>query len=320
MNVCELSSFFSFFPVCFVYPLYKMIVGHKRDLFIIIMLIIAAFLFVWCTKGMPYTLAKITLLSNSQSGRSVVALECICMLLIFRSVCIWCSENNSIIVGLIVSISAAVLIVLRLYKLAPEYYETYMIVTEIVILILIFWGIWHLNNTYVKNMWMILMVGVALVSGLLVNPVRRGADDVKSISQLNMVREIHESDPDALWVFANKTFPSTNAPLLVGAPTVNSTNVYPDLERWHVLDKDGRYESVYNRYAHIVIELVDGHDEVDLFDEPIRDDLIKMNATADDLRNIDVKYIFTPDGTLDSSKYKMLDSDNGYYVYSVISE
>ena len=41
---------------------------------------------------------------------------------------------------------------------------------------------------------------------------------------------------------------------MVGAKTVNSVNVYPDLDKWHVIDPNGQYEEVYNRYAHILVD------------------------------------------------------------------
>lgn len=41
-----------------------------------------------------------------------------------------------------------------------------------------------------------------------------------------------------------------------GASVINSTNTYPDLEKWSKIDEEGKYEDVYNRYAHINVEIM----------------------------------------------------------------
>ena len=72
------------------------------------------------------------------------------------------------------------------------------------------------------------MIFTMFMSGIFVNPVRKGVDDIEDTPVLNMMREIHEKDPHALWVVDqdNDYLPMVNCGLLIGAPTINSTNVY----------------------------------------------------------------------------------------------
>ena len=74
---------------------------------------------------------------------------------------------------------------------------------------------------------------------------------MEKVPVLQEISKIHESDEQALWIVEGMELPFLNAPIMVGAPTINSTNTYPDLERWRILDKSGKYEKNYNRYAHI---------------------------------------------------------------------
>ena len=93
-------------------------------------------------------------------------------------------------------------------------------------------------------------------------------------------------------------YPLTNVPIMAGAPTINSTNVYPNLERWRLLDKDGRHEKAYNRYAHITVDLTDEETRFEL----LNPDQFQLMLNYENLRTLDVKYV------LSAKDYSALDN------------
>ncbi len=80
--------------------------------------------------------------------------------------------------------------------------------------------------------------------------------------------------------------------LMAGVPVINSTNTYPDMEKWHLLDTEKTQEEVYNRYAHINVNFVEEENGKEKF-RLIQPDLFEVNLTQKDLETLDVKYIFT---------------------------
>lgn len=126
-----------------------------------------------------------------------------------------------------------------------------------------------------------------ILCGGLVNPVQKGLSVIEDEPLLESVRQIDEAD-NGLWVVEGLDYPYNNLTLLSGVATVRSTNVYPNLERWQILDPDREYTDVYNRYAHIFTYL--GQEDADKF-ELIRPDCFRWNATIQDYADLGIKYI-----------------------------
>ena len=64
---------------------------------------------------------------------------------------------------------------------------------------------------------------------------------------------------------------------------------YANTEKWKILDSNGEYADIYNRFCHIGIEIIDGKTEFEL----IRPDYIHINLNIDDLKKIGIKYVVT---------------------------
>ncbi|HEM5084111.1 TPA: hypothetical protein U1218_002223, partial [Streptococcus suis] len=76
------------------------------------------------------------------------------------------------------------------------------------------------------------------------------------------IKSITDYDKESKWIVDSIGYPLTNIPLVAGAPTLNSTNAYPNLELWKSLDTNGQYDEIYNRYAHVIIELTNSEETV----------------------------------------------------------
>lgn len=160
------------------------------------------------------------------------------------------------------------------------------------------------------------VVGVA---GFFVNPVQQGLGAIRESSQSAAIQEIVKDDSLGKWVSLASAH---TGQLLIanGAPTINSVNVYPDLDRWAQVDKRGNYVDVYNRYAHITVMLqelrptsfeLSSADAFTLYLDPL------------DLETLEVRYIYSEVELNDiaylSNKLTLLKSGNGWFIYEYLN-
>lgn len=160
------------------------------------------------------------------------------------------------------------------------YINLKMIVVLVSVLSLSFFIIFNGSKVWAKKSFLIISVGIVFVAGMFVNSLDRGLDIIYNLEIIKKNSAINESE-NGLWI-VDSIFPLNNIPLMAGAPTINTTNVYPNLERWHLLDPDKSEEEIYNRYAHISVSIVD--DETEITFELIYLDQFKVNLNVSDLK------------------------------------
>lgn len=103
------------------------------------------------------------------------------------------------------------------------------------------------------------LLALSLNNGL-VNPIASGLGPLLEATPAEAVRDIAKRDPDGKWV----TFSTAWLPQFLkaqGAEVVNGLNVVPDLQLCHQLDPTRQYESIYNRYAFMILERAMDHEE-----------------------------------------------------------
>lgn len=103
---------------------------------------------------------------------------------------------------------------------------------------------------------------------------------------MQAIRDLVKEDPQAVWLVVGLDYPGTNIPVMAGADCFNTTQTYPQNERWASLDETGVYEEVYNRYCHIRASL---GSETSL--QLIGADYIDVTLSAEDLEQLNIKYI-----------------------------
>ena len=290
VNVCESAAFIDFFPLCYIIPLWVIFKDRIRDKLLVILLIISVFLEVYVAFGFPGFLAKVTLLSNSQSSR-VIAVAGFCNLLLLIRALSLMRTRMHIAGAAAVAAGCTVLCVWTNVAYFPAFYEKQAFIPfTAVIFGAAFLLILLASSQTVKRLLLGVVFIIMLMAGLLVNPVRRGADNIYGSDSVQYMREIVSDDPEALWIVEGMGVPINNLPIMAGAKTVNSTNIYPALDRWRILDPDGEYENVYNRYAHIGIYMTEDADRSFDLTGP---DYFWLICSIDDLRALDVEYILT---------------------------
>ena len=106
--------------------------------------------------------------------------------------------------------------------------------------------------------------------------------------------------------------------ICLGASTYNSTNYIPNEELWDVLDPKKKYEPIYNRYAHVIVQLVDEDTHVEL----LQDDLVILYLSYNDLKDLEVDYILTesPLENVEGVCFEEEYNEYGEYIYRVVAE
>lgn len=90
---------------------------------------------------------------------------------------------------------------------------------------------------------------IGLAVSLPANPFVRGLDPLTSSPFATMVRDIHRADGNDDGVWITDTWDSSSVITAAGVNNLSGVNLYPNADAWRVLDPEGRYEDVWNRYA-----------------------------------------------------------------------
>lgn len=282
-NVCEISVFFDFFPLGIIIALIVLFKERKKDVFLIGFIICFIILLLYCSVSWPPFLSKLFLLSNSQPARAFLSVGFLNILILVRSMSLMDTKFN-IFVSLLIALIISSFAIFKSFNINNNYFEYKMLI--IVIPIILFSIYFALRKSY--DLFLAICVLVAFFGGVLVNPIRQGTD---VIYDNELTREIYNisHDNDGIWLVDNMDYPIPNLPIMVGAPTINSTSVYPSLETWQKIDCDKEYEKVYNRYAHINVVLTQDNDEFQL----VAPDHFRLNLNIDSVNKLSVKYILS---------------------------
>ena len=162
-----------------------------------------------------------------------------------------------------------------------------MIICSVIICSIAFSLILMAHDRKGKTALLIGIIFISCAAGALVNPIDHGTDVVFENNFTHEVKNIVDQDPNATWLVQDMPI---NYLISVGAKTINSINVYPDIDKWHLLDPNGEYEEVYNRYSHIK---VDFNNNTNTTFNLISPDSFIVNFNVNDLEKLNVSYIST---------------------------
>ena len=326
-NVCECASFITLFPAGYLLFLHRSM-KKNRDALCTIMVVISILLMVYCVIGVPKSVAAISLLRYSKSNRALVAWGFANVILLIRLIALFiedkeateagkCNKYRGLVLLLQCSLlfSAAVLGIWASYRSNVAYYNKYMIITEALLFVPLYCLLCNYNK-YNNAIWAALMISVCLISGALANPVRSGVDDISMNPEVQMIRQIVENDPEAIWIVEDGDLSANNLTLLAGARTINCTNIYPDLERWRIIDPDGAYVECYNRYADTIQVIRQNQKEV----KPkfILNSTLSFTVYMSDeeMKSLGTKYVLARE-KLSGDNLKLIISNGVHNVYAI---
>ena len=284
-NPCDMSVMMDFWPIALILLAIYVLKEKKKDILVTLSLIFVLILNAYYLFSAPEWLAKISLLSRSWYGRIYQVFGLLNIFILFRIL-----SNTEFkfkkLWAIIISVLVSGICVLG----AKYYYSAKISLVMAGALFAVFTLIFYSILRYTENRKMFTWVIVIfmLVIGGLVNPVRSGINLVADDPLLNAIEKINNEE-EGLWSLIEIGLPEINLPNVVGAKTLNSTSVYPNLELWKKIDRENKYEDIYNRYAHIFITLVPNEEETKF--ELLAPDVIRIFIRYDDLKVLGVNYL-----------------------------
>lgn len=269
---------------------------------------------VWEFIGFPKFLAKITFLYFSPEQRTNVVLGLIGTLLSIIMIKRVNGKSNisklqSAIIGVLVVMLSCVLIRQLSYK---EIFTTFKI--EILAITLFCMTYFFLIGN--KKAWCYVMCGIAVVAGICINPIVSGIDVFTNTEISKEIQQIKKEDKDAIWI--GRVNYSGQYLIANGVKCINGVHIYPNFNWLKVVDPEGKYEEVYNRYAHIQVILSNNTDF-----KLISPDLYEAYLTYQNLKDLNVKYYYTMEKLTEeqlsefnlSKKYE--NDEKHQYIYEI---
>jgi len=315
-NVCENAVFFDLFPIGIILSIYYL-TKKGKDFLLISQLILLLYFILRCWLKWPTMLSRFSLLFVVQSNRMFVGIGFINIILLIRSLSLIkkVEINIPIKIGIIIGLS---FIVLSLsYYYLPEYYHKSMIVVGGILLIALFSSILFYDKQCAKDFFLILTVFVAIVGGFAVNPVEIGVNYINEMPIMKEIKSEVQNDTKSIWI-NELPMPLSNLTIMCGASTINSTNTYPNLKMWELVDSKNKYQNIYNRYANIEVSLQNNKETEFKLLNP---DKFLVELNINDLKTLNIKKICTNRSieylSNDNVTFeKQYDSD-GYKIYNV---
>ena len=291
--IVENSSIICFAPAGFILALWVIIKEKKKDPLLILLLGMNLFLAWYYCVGIPKWLAKILLLSFVNSNRGPQVLGFLRLTLLGRAVALKEKAPKRWLAALAAVISSAVPMRLALgftkYEPGGLRYEYFDTAEKIVVVWAILAVVFYLLYRARKSKYTMAVLGVCtvvLASSIWINPVAKGVPEITKSETMQQIRDLVKEDPKAIWLVVDMAYPATNIPAMAGADCLNTTQTYPQKTRWEMLDPEGEYEDIYNRYCHIRASLGSK-----TMLELVSTDYVEVTLSPEDLKKLNIRYI-----------------------------
>ncbi len=320
-NASEFSAILSFFPIPLIAGLITLVKSKKKkkDWLIILLLIVNAVFIIFCTAGFPLALAKISLLSRSTAVRVVPILALTQVYLMMR---VLSRKENKRLLHPVIAAAIGVVTAVIAYKYcestAPGYLSLFWTVVSFAVIIVFSLVLLSSSKERSKNILAGVLAVISIVTAFTIRPVSIGLDAIYSKPVAQEIQRIVKEDPDADWIAYGGGYLLSGYSVACGAPTINSTNIYPNMELWTELDPEGKYEDVYNRYAHVNVVFVEDETSFELN----LDDAMTVYINYDDLEKIGCRYVLSvvplDGGDGSSIQFDQIYSEDSIYIYEVV--
>ena len=291
--IVENSSIICFAPAGFILALWVIIKEKKKDPLLILLLGMNLFLAWYYCVGIPKWLAKMLLLSFVNSNRGPQVLGFLRLTLFVRAVALKEKAPKRWLAALAAVISSAVPMRLALgftkYEPGGLRYEYFDTAEKIVVVWAILAVVFYLLYRARKSKYTMAVLGVCtvvLASSIWINPVAKGVPEITKSETMQQIRDLVKEDPQAIWLVVDMAYPATNIPAMAGADCLNTTQTYPQKTRWEMLDQEGEYEDIYNRYCHIRASLGSK-----TMLELVSTDYIEVTLSPEELKKLNIRYI-----------------------------
>lgn len=315
----EYSCFVSLFPLPIIIAAIKWFKNKKNNWYAAGLLVSSIPLTLYCLTGLPRIICKMTLMSKTTTVRVEDAIGYICVLLIVdilaRDTAVEKVVDKKITIAAIASSIATVAVAIVIsYKVFSFYWNTGMMILAAVMYMPVAYGLIAEHSEKLKNLAMYMLIVICLITGIAVRPIMKGFYPIWSKPVAHEIMKITKSESDAKWLGSGESMVYQAYLAACGAKCENTTNFYPDMDFWHTIDPDEKYEKVYNRYAHVVVAFTDGETTM----ENGAQDTVRLTLSYSDLEKLGISYIFT-DRELhsDNISLTLIYNEYGAYIYAV---
>lgn len=316
----ESAVMFGLFPIGIIISIIAMIKNKKIDLPIILLEIVNVFLSIYIILGFPEIISKLTLMGNTVPERAFIAIGFIDILVLIRGITI-SEKTPKLWISLLITVLSGAFITIGAKIENRTYINKIMALQMCLIIAYLFFFCLRYKAKFGKIFLSIGIIITMFLAGFRVNPILKGTDIIYDTELIKSIQKI-QAEESGKWITSNIGFPVANYVLMAGVPVINSTNTYPNMERWRLLDKEGKYEDLYNRYAHINIGITASEDDFEdkfYLNQP---DTFTVILLPEDLKTLDVKYIATiqmlDQYNTDEIQFEVVGSSAGIIIYKVI--
>jgi len=283
LNVCENSTFVDLFPIPLILSGIVLIYQKTKDKLLIGLLGLYLILVIFYLVQLPDFITVITLRNHiNHRIQSVIAF--VGVLILIRALSNLKELSNKKLI-LILSLFLSIITVYLSTFEFNTYYLDWMPIFAIIFYFILFVSCFFASSKRNQKIFLICIISLSFLTGALVNPIDYGTEVINESPFINEVEKIVENEPNALWITQDMPI---NYLIPSGAKTINSVNTYPDLDKWHSLDIDNKYEEIYNRYAHIHFEMQNMNKTSFELKQP---DLFIVHLNINDLEKLNVSYI-----------------------------
>lgn len=309
-NPSECGVFFSLFPVPTIISSYIWAKKKKKDFLVTALLIVEVIMLVYVTIGLPEVLAKVLLLSYSTTGRvnDIIGFIQIILIIILFSIYekeIRLPKSLAVIISLIVG---GICVAVSRFQFT-DYLSIVEMIIAFLVIVLCGIGIMIQLTERQKRCLFTIFIAVSVFTGIYIRPVMRGLDAIYSRPVAKEIFRIQENDQDAKW-FSMGREPFLSAfNISCGASTINSVNTYPNLELWRKLDTNRKYETIYNRFARVEVELTEKSTSFEL----LENDTMQVNLSYKDIEKTGVTYLLV-------GSEEEININNGYVDFEKVYE
>lgn len=313
-NVCNYSVFVDLFPLPLIISCIILFYQKTKDKLLMGLLILYLLIIMFYLIQLPDIIVDLTLRSNIKTTRLPSVITFVGILILIRSMSSLKELKQKKIFIILSALLSIIMVYLSIFEYG-NYYSLWMLISAIIIYFILFSVSFLATSKRNQKIFLICIIALSFLTGALVNPVDQGTDVIYESDFIHQVEKIVENDPDGIWITKDMKLDTL---IPAGAKTINSVNTYPDLDKWQKLDPDNKYYDIYNRYAHIFIDLQKDNDTSFELD---RVDVFTVHLNVDDLERLNVNYIATSQNldnfSNDYVEFTKVCEDNEYKIYAV---
>ncbi len=312
-NPSELSSFYSFFPLVLIVAIYYLIRERKHwkeNILLLGLTVLTIIYLIFAVLSFPSFLAKITLMYMVPAGRLGIIISFLCILLFTLLLDKKLITTKKEKIGFIVLLVLSSLYTINEAHTVLGNYATpkRLLIGFLLLIIPSFYFLFHdkmkekrktnrimhetsllkrgISKVYIprKVVLLFLVTAISFVTTIYVNPLMKG---FSALDEKPLSKELKKyGDTKDKWV-ALDSIVVANYLGTQGKRVINSTNIYPNLAMWKKLDPKMKYKDIYNRYAHVNVELTKGKLNFKLTSS----DLFTAYLNPNDLCKLDVDFL-----------------------------